>query len=173
MSPLDPATQPDALPHAMLLATAGGLLDAIVYLLHGHVFANAMTGNIVFLGIATISRTWSDIIPHLAPLAGFFAGGLTSKYLRTRLGRPPASPTTPSGSPNPFSSPSSRSPSAATQPLLRHRPHVRIEEPKSMSALVPDYPKDPLMNTSRLKENNVAALTRFNEHRNASSTPSR
>jgi len=86
MPPLDPATQPDALSDAMLLATIGGLLDAIVFLNHGHVFANAMTGNIVFLGIATISRTWSDIVPRLVPLAGFFAGVLTSKYLRTRLG---------------------------------------------------------------------------------------
>jgi uncharacterized membrane protein YoaK (UPF0700 family) len=70
----------------MLLATTGGLLDAIVYLNHGHVFANAMTGNVIFLGIAFLGRDWGDIVPHLVPLAGFFAGVLTSKHLRTRLG---------------------------------------------------------------------------------------
>jgi uncharacterized membrane protein YoaK (UPF0700 family) len=70
----------------MLLATTGGLLDAFVYLNHGHVFANAMTGNVVFLGIAILGRDWSEIVPHLVPLAGFFAGVLTSKHLRTRLG---------------------------------------------------------------------------------------
>jgi uncharacterized membrane protein YoaK (UPF0700 family) len=86
MPPLDPATQPDALLDAMLLAATGGLLDAIVFLNHGHVFATAMTGNVVFLGIAILGRDWADIVPHLVPLAGFFAGVLTSKHLRTRLG---------------------------------------------------------------------------------------
>jgi uncharacterized membrane protein YoaK (UPF0700 family) len=81
------AIQPDALADAMLLATTGGLLDAIVYLNHGHVFANAMSGNVVFLGIAILGRDWKDIVPHLIPLAGFFAGINTSKHLRTRLGR--------------------------------------------------------------------------------------
>lgn len=82
----DPATQPDALSDAMLLATTGGLLDAITYLNHGHVFANAMTGNVIFLGIAILGRDWREIAPHLIPLVGFFAGVTTSKHLRTRLG---------------------------------------------------------------------------------------
>ena len=86
MPPLDPATQPDALSDAMLLAITGGLLDAVVFLLHGHVFASSMTGNAVFLGIAILSRSCADIVSHLVPLAGFFAGVLTSKHLRTRLG---------------------------------------------------------------------------------------
>jgi uncharacterized membrane protein YoaK (UPF0700 family) len=77
---------PAALPDATLLATTGGLLDAVVYLNHGHVFANAMTGNVIFLGIAIIGRDWGDIVRHLVPLAGFFAGVLTSKHLRARLG---------------------------------------------------------------------------------------
>jgi uncharacterized membrane protein YoaK (UPF0700 family) len=82
----DTSVQPDALSDAMLLATTGGLLDAVVYLNHGHVFANAMTGNIVFLGIAVLGRNPGEITPRLVPLAGFFAGVLTSKHLRTRLG---------------------------------------------------------------------------------------
>jgi len=54
-----PATpiQPGALPDAMLLATTGGLLDAVVYLNYGHVFANTMTGNVIFLGIAFLGHT--------------------------------------------------------------------------------------------------------------------
>jgi uncharacterized membrane protein YoaK (UPF0700 family) len=70
----------------MLLATTGGLLDAIVYLSHGRVFANAMSGNVIFLGIAFLGRDWADIIPHVVPIVGFFAGVLTSKHLRSRLG---------------------------------------------------------------------------------------
>jgi uncharacterized membrane protein YoaK (UPF0700 family) len=85
MQSQDSYPQPAALPDAMLLATTGGLLDAVVYLNHGHVFANAMSGNVIFLGIAMIGREWGEIVPHLVPLAGFFAGVLTSKHLRARL----------------------------------------------------------------------------------------
>jgi uncharacterized membrane protein YoaK (UPF0700 family) len=80
------SVQPAALLDAMLLAATGGLLDVLVFLLHGHVFANSMTGNVVFLGIAMLGRDWADIVPLLFPLAGFFLGVLTSKHLRTRLG---------------------------------------------------------------------------------------
>ena len=54
---LVPASQPDTLLSATLLATTGGLLDAVVYTLHGHVFASSMTGNVILLGIAAFSRT--------------------------------------------------------------------------------------------------------------------
>jgi uncharacterized membrane protein YoaK (UPF0700 family) len=86
MQPQDTSVRPAALPDAMLLATTGGLLDAVVYLNHGHVFANAMTGNVIFLSIAVLGRDWADIVPHLVPLAGFFAGVLTSKHLLARSG---------------------------------------------------------------------------------------
>jgi hypothetical protein len=59
----DPAVLTNSLFDASLLAATGGLLDALVYLNHGHVFATAMTGNLIFLGIAAISRNWNEIIP--------------------------------------------------------------------------------------------------------------
>jgi uncharacterized membrane protein YoaK (UPF0700 family) len=83
---MDATAEPNALSSAVLLAATGGLLDAITYLNHGHVFANAMTGNIIFLGIAVLGRDWGEIIPHITPLVGFFAGVVTSKHLRTQLG---------------------------------------------------------------------------------------
>jgi uncharacterized membrane protein YoaK (UPF0700 family) len=82
----DPAVLTNSLFDAMLLAATGGLLDGLVFLNHGHVFATAMTGNLIFLGIAAITQNWSDIIPRVAPLVAFFFGVLTSKHLRTRLG---------------------------------------------------------------------------------------
>jgi uncharacterized membrane protein YoaK (UPF0700 family) len=85
MPPADTSVQANALPDAMLLAAIGGLLDAIVYLNHGHVFANAMTGNVIFLSIAVLGHNWKDIVPHLVPLGGFFAGVTTSKHMRSRL----------------------------------------------------------------------------------------
>ena len=72
-----------ALPAAMLLAAAGGILDAVVYLEHGHVFANAMTGNVVLLGISLVTADWSSILPHLVPIVAFLAGVLASRLLRT------------------------------------------------------------------------------------------
>ena len=83
--PAGESSQPASLPDALCLAATGGLLDAVVYLNHGHVFANAMTGNVIFLGIAVLGRNWREIIPHLVPLAGFFAGVTSSKHLRSRL----------------------------------------------------------------------------------------
>ena len=41
-----------------LLASAGGFLDGFTYVGHGHVFANAMTGNVVLLGISCFSGSW-------------------------------------------------------------------------------------------------------------------
>jgi uncharacterized membrane protein YoaK (UPF0700 family) len=83
------ALQTFALPDALFLAATGGMLDAIVYLSHGHVFACSMTGNVVFLGIAVFSQDWREIVRHLVPIGGFFAGVAASKYARSRLdGRP-------------------------------------------------------------------------------------
>jgi uncharacterized membrane protein YoaK (UPF0700 family) len=44
-----------------------------------------MTGNVVFLGIALFGRNWRDIIPHIVPIFGFFAGVTASKYARSCL----------------------------------------------------------------------------------------
>jgi uncharacterized membrane protein YoaK (UPF0700 family) len=83
----EPANAPEPLAAALLLAATGGLLDAVTYLDHGHVFANAMTGNTIFLGISLLTRDGRDALQHTTPLLAFFAGVLTSKIARARLGR--------------------------------------------------------------------------------------
>jgi uncharacterized membrane protein YoaK (UPF0700 family) len=67
---------------AGLLAGAGGLLDAVVYLNHGHVFANAMTGNVIFLGIEAIDHDYSGILPHIAPILAFLLGVVAARLLQ-------------------------------------------------------------------------------------------
>ena len=67
---------------ATLLACVGGLLDAVVYLNHGHVFANAMTGNVIFLGIEAVDRDYSGILPHVAPILAFLVGVVAARLLR-------------------------------------------------------------------------------------------
>jgi uncharacterized membrane protein YoaK (UPF0700 family) len=85
MPTTDITVKPNALPDALLLAATGGLLDAFSFLNHGHVFANAMTGNIVFLGIALVGRDWKEIVPHLVPICGFIMGVVASKRVRSYL----------------------------------------------------------------------------------------
>jgi uncharacterized membrane protein YoaK (UPF0700 family) len=84
MPTTETARPPNALSNALLLATTGGLVDAVVFLNHGHVFANAMTGNVIFLAIAAMGQDWHNVIPRLIPLAGFFAGVTASKHIRSR-----------------------------------------------------------------------------------------
>jgi uncharacterized membrane protein YoaK (UPF0700 family) len=82
----EPANTPEPLPMALLLAATGGLLDAVIYLNHGHVFANAMTGNVVLLGIAVLSHDRMSALHHVAPLVAFLVGVAASKFTRSRLG---------------------------------------------------------------------------------------
>jgi uncharacterized membrane protein YoaK (UPF0700 family) len=77
-----PTPQPDTLIGALLLATTGGLLDAFVYTQHGHVFANAATGNVVLLGISMLSGNWQQAERHLAPVLAFLVGVAASRLLR-------------------------------------------------------------------------------------------
>jgi len=79
--------EPSALSDALMLASTGGLLDSFVYLNHGHVFANAVTGNVVLLGIALLGHQWREVIPHLVPILGFFVGVISARHLRTRSNR--------------------------------------------------------------------------------------
>ena len=79
---------PDPLPGAprtlvaiTLLSMVAGLVDAVVYTRHGHVFANAMTGNVTLMGVALASHQRGEILRHAVPLASFGAGVFAGKVL--------------------------------------------------------------------------------------------
>jgi uncharacterized membrane protein YoaK (UPF0700 family) len=70
--------------NSAILAAAGGFLDGFTYVGHGHVFANAMTGNVVLLGINFISGSWSTAFRHLPPIVAFLLGIFAAKALHLR-----------------------------------------------------------------------------------------
>jgi uncharacterized membrane protein YoaK (UPF0700 family) len=57
-----------------MLACAGGYLDGFTYVGHGHVFANAMTGNVVLLGINCFSGSWRAGLRHGPAILAFIIG---------------------------------------------------------------------------------------------------
>ena len=74
-----------SLPSALLLAFTGGALDAFIYLNHGHVFAAAMTGNGVLLGVSILHHDYAQSVRHLLPIFGFILGVLAAKSLESTL----------------------------------------------------------------------------------------
>src|ERR1700684_847983 len=66
---------------ACLFAMAGGYMDAYSYLAHGHVFANAQTGNVVFFSVFAPGGQWAQAARHLPPIAAFALGVAAAKLL--------------------------------------------------------------------------------------------
>ncbi|HEY8997782.1 MAG TPA: YoaK family protein [Edaphobacter sp.] len=71
------------LTNSALLALAGGFLDGFTYVGHGHVFANAMTGNVVLLGINCFSGSVRQGLRHLPAIVMFLLGVTVAKMLET------------------------------------------------------------------------------------------
>ena len=67
---------------AALLTLSGGFLDAFTYAGHGGVFANAMTGNVIFLGLFVAAGAWGRALTHLYPIVAFLAGIFAAHLLR-------------------------------------------------------------------------------------------
>src|ERR1700754_4984678 len=77
-----------ALTVAYLLSLSGGFLDAFTYVAHGKVFANAMTGNIILLGVSATAGDWRQALNHVPPLIAFLLGVWTAQALRLPTGDP-------------------------------------------------------------------------------------
>lgn len=59
---------------ALFLALSGGVMDAYSYLVRGHVFANAQTGNMLLLGVNLSQGNWDECMHYLSPVLFFSAG---------------------------------------------------------------------------------------------------
>ncbi len=84
--------QVEILRHGALLAAAGGFLDGFTYVGHGHVFANAMTANVVLLGINSLSGSWHSAFRHLPPILAFLFGISVSAAIQLHSKRQQGSP---------------------------------------------------------------------------------
>lgn len=65
-----------------VLACVGGFLDAYTYICRGGVFANAQTGNIVFLGIRLAQGRPRACLKYLIPILAFVAGVVIAELVR-------------------------------------------------------------------------------------------
>jgi uncharacterized membrane protein YoaK (UPF0700 family) len=71
-----------ALSIACLLSLSGGFLDAFTYIGHGGVFANAMTANVVLLGVSAATGYWGQAMNHIPPLIAFLVGVFVAQAIR-------------------------------------------------------------------------------------------
>lgn len=64
----------DSLSLGLVLALAGGFMDAYSYLFRGHVFANGQTGNMVLLGINLFEGNYLKALSYILPIVSFVIG---------------------------------------------------------------------------------------------------
>lgn len=70
---------------ALLLAFAGGYLDAYTWIIHG-VMANAQTANLVLLWVHGTMGNWQEAFHFVPPIFAFAAGVVAAAWLRRAAG---------------------------------------------------------------------------------------
>lgn len=88
LSPFEDARrQVGTLTIASLLAVVGGSLDAFTYIGHGRVFSNAMTANVLLLGINCAAGAWADGLRHVPAILAFLIGVGVAQAIHIRARR--------------------------------------------------------------------------------------
>jgi uncharacterized membrane protein YoaK (UPF0700 family) len=70
---------------ALLLAFAGGYLDAYTWIIHG-VMANAQTANLVLLWVHGAAGQWKEALHFVPPIIAFGVGVVIAAWLRGAIG---------------------------------------------------------------------------------------
>jgi uncharacterized membrane protein YoaK (UPF0700 family) len=70
---------------ALLLAFAGGYIDAYAWIVHG-VMANAQTANLVLLWVYGTTGNWSKALHFVPPILAFAVGVVIAAWLRRAMG---------------------------------------------------------------------------------------
>lgn len=82
----DPSPGRDrTLPAALLLAFAGGYIDAYTWILHG-VLANAQSANVVFLWVHAMAQRWEQASRFIPSILAFAVGVVAASWLRRSVG---------------------------------------------------------------------------------------
>lgn len=68
----------------LLLTVVGGFFDAYTFVNCEGIFANAQTGNLIFVGIDLIEGNYRDVIHYLIPILSFVIGVLVSKFIESK-----------------------------------------------------------------------------------------
>ena len=71
----------DTLILGALLSLSGGFQDAYTYVLRGNVFANAQTGNVVFMSQHMMTGDFKGALLYLLPLIAFASGILVAEQI--------------------------------------------------------------------------------------------
>ncbi|MDD3217738.1 MAG: YoaK family protein [Lachnospiraceae bacterium] len=66
----------------IVLALAGGFMDAYSYLCRDHVFANAQTGNLLLLGVNLAEKNWDIALRYASPVCAFVIGIAIADIIR-------------------------------------------------------------------------------------------
>ncbi|SFV10129.1 YoaK family protein, partial [Bradyrhizobium arachidis] len=69
----------------MLLAFAGGYIDAYTWIIHG-VMANAQTANVILLWVYAMAGNWAQALHFAAPIMAFTVGIVIAAWLRRIAG---------------------------------------------------------------------------------------
>lgn len=69
----------------IVLALAGGFMDAYSYICRDQVFANAQTGNMLLLGIHVSQGEWSMALRYLCPVLAFAIGIAFADIVKFKL----------------------------------------------------------------------------------------
>jgi uncharacterized membrane protein YoaK (UPF0700 family) len=90
MSSLDIAASPpirhdETVQIALLLAFAGGYIDAYTWMIHG-VMANAQTANLVLLWVYGTAGKWGQALHFVPPMLSFAVGIVVAAWLRRAAG---------------------------------------------------------------------------------------
>ncbi|WP_445216893.1 YoaK family protein [Bradyrhizobium sp. Pa8] len=69
----------------LLLAFAGGYIDAYTWIIHG-VMANAQTANLIFLWVYAMAGDWAKAFHFVPPILAFAVGIVVAAWLRRAVG---------------------------------------------------------------------------------------
>lgn len=68
----------------LLLTAVGGFFDAYTFVNCDGIFANAQTGNLIFVGIDLIEGNFPEVLHYSIPIFSFIIGVLVSKFIETK-----------------------------------------------------------------------------------------